>query len=93
MRENTYIPPSRNTLYSMSFSCNLSCSLKTSRIGSASTTTSVEIFSTAFANQKSELSMHVPSMFLFHDRSSGTHWKIVANTVAIPELMTIVSAP
>ncbi|KAF1847618.1 uncharacterized protein K460DRAFT_402953 [Cucurbitaria berberidis CBS 394.84] len=47
------------------------------------------MFSTAFANQNFELSMHVPLMALFHGRSSGTHWKMVANIVAIPEPMTI----
>jgi hypothetical protein len=44
---------------------------------------------TALANQNMELSMHFPSMDLFHDNSNGTHWKMVANVVAMPEPITI----
>lgn len=82
----TYKLPSRKTLCNMIFSRNFNCSLDISRIGSANTMTSVDILITAFATQNIELSIQVPSIALFHERSIGTHWKIVAKTVAIPEL-------
>lgn len=92
-RTLTYNPPSMNTPRSISFSCFLRCSLNTSRTGSARTITSVAMLMTALATQNFVLSMHVPGIFLFHERWVGMHWRIVANVVAIPELMMIASAP
>ena len=74
----SYKPPIRKMTHSMSLSRGFNCRLKIGGIGSARTITSVKIFTTLYAIQKTSESMQRASIDLSHDPCIGMHWNIVA---------------